>query len=271
MTRQRREALQAGLCLLGSTLAGCLSGSGTPTESPGTESPSTHDGTASLAPGETYEKPEGWSLTVENVAVQNTVVEFATTHPDPVYGNGEQFVVADAVVTGAAPDPADLNVFVRTDTLDGSGRVYVRADSNEDDVRQRFGFPVPVSPTASQGAIVWEPDEGQTVRWELSAKMLKTIARPPEFELHEFEVEDVPGDKVEATLTVENTGEGDGTFVAEVGDAMISDQPEVFVDVPAGETVTVTRKVWAEFRDRKELTVVLRWRGEKLERTVQES
>lgn len=259
--RSRRETLQAGICLFSSTLAGCLTGTGTPTEPP--EEP------VSLAPGESFETADGWSLTVELVGVQIAVVRAGTVHSDPVYGDDEQYVVAD-VATDDGPDPADLNVFVRTDTQDRSNRRYVRADSNVADLRQRFGYAVPVSPAPSDGAVVWEPDDERGVRWELPADLLDQIARPPAFDLQGFEAEDAPGDEVEVTLTVANTGEGDGTFVAEVGDAEVSDQPEVFVDVPAGETVTVERRAWAAFVN-DEVTVVVRWRGERLERTVDES
>ncbi|MFB6141255.1 MAG: hypothetical protein ABEJ26_12580 [Halosimplex sp.] len=70
------------------------------------------------------------------------------------------------------------------------------------------------------------------------------------------------------TLTVANGGEGDGVFLAEVGDPAMSDQPEVAFAVPAGETRTATRRVRVHAEGDEAATVVLRWRGVRLERTL---
>lgn len=128
----RRRALQRVAAALRTASAGCagVGPSGqertgaatTPLETPtptSTSSPSltTDDGLVTLSQGETHETPAGWTITVEILAVHPSVVESSGTHPDPVYGDGEQYVVADAVVGGAdAPDPADLSLFARTDT-----------------------------------------------------------------------------------------------------------------------------------------------------------
>lgn len=212
-------------------------------------------------------------MTVENAAVRNAVVERGGVHSDPAYADG-QFVVADVTVEGdGAPDLSAANVFVRTDTLRRSERRDVVGERdgdharNADRVRRRFAFPVPVSPAPAEGVVVWRSETGPTVRWTLPAALLDAVARPPAFDLRGFEATDVSGDEIEVTLTVANAGSGDGTFLAEVGDAALSDRPEVSVDVPAGETVTATRRVSA-FGDSDEPTVVLRWRDERLERTA---
>ncbi|MFB6221285.1 MAG: hypothetical protein ABEH90_07580, partial [Halolamina sp.] len=109
------------------------------------------------------------------------------------------------------------------------------------------------------------------VRWELSADVRSAISNPPRFEVRDFAAKDVPGDEIEISVTVSNNGERDGRFLAEAGDTEMSDQPEIEVAVPAGETVSATRRVLASFRDREEVTVVLRWGGEERTRTVRQS
>lgn len=292
MNRSRRTLLAAFGAALSASVAGCPgtesdADTAEPTAEPTTETstpqttarPNTATqpkttGPVTLEPGESYTTESGWELVVENVVVQAAVVEHGPTHWDPRWLDDGQFVVADVAVTGEdAPDPADLHVTCRTDTADESGPIFVAADSNYDDVRQRVGFAVPASPAPADGAIVWTPDDGPQVRWVLSDDRLAAIARPPEFDLREFAVEDAPGDEVAVTLTVANTGTGDGTFLAEVGNAAMSDQPELAVEVSAGETRTVTRRirfqnVWNDGDD-EPATVVLRYRETRLERTLE--
>lgn len=263
----RRDYLRGGACATGLALAGCVElGRSDGASEPGL----LPSGSASLAPGETYETGRGWSLTVGTVRVRDGVVAVGSTHPDPLYADeGEQFVVADATVAGdGAPDPGDLDLFAETDTRQESRGRYVRTDPDERGRRQRYAFPVPASPRPEEGAVVWRPPDADPVRWTLPETVLNAVAAPPRFELHEFEVDDAPGDDVEVKLTVGNTGEGDGLFLAEVGHAAVSDQPEVRVGVAVGEIVTARRRVWAPFDGRDELPVVLRWRGGTVRRTV---
>lgn len=294
MSPSRRVLLAAFGAALAAPVAGCSESDSTADEQSPTAEPSptpeptrtgrttgtasvagspastgTASGPVTLDPGEAYATDAGWSVAVENLAVRASVVEHGPTHWDPRWTEGGQFVAADLVVRGdGGPDPADLPVACRTDTVDGAGRVFVAADSNRDDRRQRVAFPVPASPEPTDGAVVWTPEAGPEVRWRLPDAVLAAVARPPAFELREFAVEHAPGDEVDVTLTVANAGEGDGTFLAEVGAAAMSDQGEVTVDVSAGETRTVTRRVYVETDAADETTVVLRWRGETLERTV---
>ncbi|MFB6220040.1 MAG: hypothetical protein ABEH90_01260, partial [Halolamina sp.] len=150
---------------------------GTATDTPTATSTPPTPGPVSLEPGEPFTSADGFAVTLENVAVQVAIIEFGTAHNDPLYRDGEQFVVADVAVSGdERPDPADLHVFLHTDTLTERRRYYVAADSNEDDVRQRFGYPVPVSPLPTEGAVVWTRDGHPDVRWELSADVRSAIS-----------------------------------------------------------------------------------------------
>lgn len=279
LSRRRLLALAGGVLPVGGCL-GAPSDPATATDSPTTTDTTTEtDGTATVdrdepltrAPGERYETPDGWSLTVENVSVRHGVVQFGTVHPDPRWEPGAQFVAADAAVDGdGAPDPADLNLFVRTDALDRSDRYYVHAEGDADDRRQRFGFPVPTDPAPSRAAVVWRPDEGPLVRWVLGDDRVSALGAAPEFAVESFDVPEtaVPESEFEATLTVRNDGDRDGTFLAEVGNAGISDQPEVEFEVPAGETATGMASVDAYFGDSEELEIVLHWEDGTRRRTV---
>ncbi|MFB6281387.1 MAG: hypothetical protein ABEH40_05165 [Haloferacaceae archaeon] len=273
LTRRRLLAFALGAAL---PSGGCLgsSGDGATTEATADAtagSPTTGDGPVRRAPGDRHVTEEGWSLTVAAVGVRHGVVQFGTVHPDPLWRDGAQFVVADAVVAGdGAPDPADLRLFVRTDTLDRSDRYYVHAATDADDRRQRFGFPVPTDPAPARAGVVWAPAEGPTVRWALPDGLVRDLGVAPAFAVESFDVPETaaPDDEFEAAVTVRNDGDRDGRFLAEVGNGLVSDQPETTLDVPAGGTATARPTVDARFGDRDELPVVLRWEGGTERRTV---
>lgn len=269
----RRRLLALGTALpLG--VGGCLGapgGDGRPDGATTDDPTPPSDGPVRRAPGERHATADGWSLTVSVVGVRHGVVRFGTVHSDPLWESGAQFVVADAVVDGdGAPAPADLRLFARTDTLDRSDRHYVHAGRTAGAGRQRFGFPVPTDPAPARAAVVWRPDEGPAVRWDLDDASVRALGAAPAFDVESFDAPRTaaPDGEFETTLTVRNDGDRDGRFLAEVGNARASDQPQVAVDVPVGEVVTAAPTVRAHFDDRGDLPVVLRWEGGTERRTV---
>lgn len=56
-----------------------------------------------------------------------------------------------------------------------------------------------------------------------------------------------------------NTGKSDGTFLAEVGTTLASDQSEIEFDVPVDETVTETKSVHIVGEAGDDETIVLDW------------
>ena len=290
MAQSRRSLLAAVGAALSTAVAGCpgdadttpeqspdpSSGTGEQTARPpgrtaaAASTPTPTPGPVVLDPGETHATADGWSLTVAAVAVRIGVVERGTTHPDPRWGEGSQFVTATIRASGdGAPDPAELRFACRTDTATQPRAIPVVPESDDGGPGARVAFEVPADPAPSAGALVWSPAGGPEVRWTLAAEHLDAVARPPAFDLESFRVADAPGEAVAATLTVANRGDGDGVFLAEVGDAALSDQGELRVAVPAGDRRTVTRRIPAGVADGSR-TYVLRWRETVIERTVRE-
>jgi len=125
---------------------------------------------------------------------------------------------------------------------------------------QPLGFAVPTDAGISEAAVVWNgPRE---VRWPLPDDLVAKLASAPEFSLDGFRVPETAreGVAIDVELDVANTGDRDGHFLAELGNGAISDQPEIGVAVPAGETVTASRPVEARFFDGA-MDVVCRWEG----------
>lgn len=260
-----RRAFLGALATL--PLAGCFddSRSGTATSSTPTSGPTT-DGTATppatqsepilRQPGEAYEAND-IAVTIENLAVRHGMVTFGSVHPDPVWKEGSQFVLASVAVEGNE-DPANLDVTVTADTLAERPARYYGFIPEPSESVQPMGFPVPTVPAPSNAALVWHgPRE---VRWPLSDELVRKLGRAPEFSLERFQVPEsaAPGTSLDVTLEVANSGDRNGRFLAELGNAAMSDQPEIEVSVPAGETTTATRSVDARFSE-GEMTVLLRW------------
>lgn len=208
--------------------------------------------------------------TVDGVTVANTRLQVAVvtygTHSDVRYVDGGQFLIVR--VSSEAKSVRGLRLGAVTGAsarLSDARRLNRRELSpTESDV----AFPLPVAETDS-AAVVWHRPDERDVRWELPDDVVADLADAPDFEVRSFEVPDVAkdGEVIEATVEVVNVGDQDGTFIAELGSAAISDQGEVSVEVPAGETVALTSNVDADFGESDELTVVLRWR-ETVRRTV---
>ncbi|MFB6161523.1 MAG: hypothetical protein ABEJ61_10175 [Haloferacaceae archaeon] len=282
---RRREVLRAAAPAL-ALLGGCTSTDGPGTVTDADDTTAVPNGAATDTPtapptdgsretvtrgtGESYDADGGPTVAVSRPAVRHGVVEFGTVHVDPLWEDGAQFAVADVTVEGSnAPDVADLDVAVEADTVDRTGRRYVHAERNAER-RQRFAFPVPTDPAPSRAAVVWRPADGPAVRWPLSDALVGALGRAPSFRVRSFDAPDTAAQEstVEATVEVENDGERAGRFLAEVGNASISDQPEVTARVPVGETRRVTGGVDAHFVDGDRFDVVLRWAGGTERRTV---
>lgn len=278
MQSPSRRALLGALAPL--PLTACLGAdrfgpatSATPTDSP-TSDRTTATPTASPSdpilrqPEESYETDDV-TVSVSNLAVRHGMVTFGSVHPDPIWTEGSQFILATVAVEGSE-DPVKLDVTATADTLDERPDRYYGFAPNTPDSVQPLGFVVPTDPAPSEAAIVWHgPRE---VRWPLPDGVVTKLGRAPDFSLEGLTVPESAreGMSLRVTLKVANRGDRDGRFLGELGDAALSDQPEITIPVPAGETVTATRSVGARFTD-GEMTVLLRWEGGVQRRTVRQA
>lgn len=260
-------------------IAGCLSGGDTeepaaesdmtatptPDQSTPTSTP-TPEGPIRRQPGESYEATD-ITVTISDLAVRHGMVTFSSPHPDPTWVDSAQFLLATLTVEGNR-DPANLDVTATANTLDSRPDRYLGFDSDSPDSVQPLGFAVPTDPDISEVAVIWNgPRE---VRWPLPADLTEQLGHAPDFRLEAFRVPKTAqdGQSFDVELDVANDGNREGYFLAELGNAAISDQPEIEVSVSAGESVTATRSVEARFFDGR-MEVILRWEGGSQRRPIE--
>ncbi|WP_158057758.1 hypothetical protein [Halorussus halophilus] len=280
-----RRHLLASLAGSALSLSGCLGSEavGTPTTA---NDPTTSDDTPTsdddTSPNEDDEEstsnitPTSESVTVHSLDVRRTIVHRGT-HKDPYYEPDVQFVVADASIgerdhlLGFAVEKA-FAVVADGEAVDTE--VWSPLEPlHSEPAGIQIAFAVPAPLDADGVSLVWtgEVGGGDERRWSFDSTHLDALANPPAFEVRNFEVPDEVerGAVFDVEFTVENVGHADGTFLAELGATVISDTPEVTVDVPKDETVTATRTLSPYYPERADdFTVQLNWGSSSLEQTV---
>ncbi|MFC4551684.1 MULTISPECIES: hypothetical protein [Halorussus] len=276
--RRRRLLAALGMTALPATLAGCVGSDAleTTTDPPATRAERrTRTASRDDRTGTDDRTPTAGDVTVHSLAVRPSVV-VRGVHFDPHYRPGSQFVVADVSVGGRA-DLSGIAVgkafAVTADGRRVDREVYYPVELQSGDPQGvRLGFAVPAPLDADGASVVWRGDGNPSeTEWPLGDELLDALANPPAFEVRRFEVpaEANRGATFEATLTIENVGRSDGTFLAELGATTVSDTPEIAVDVPSGETVTATRTVEPHYPEGvSELEIRLNWGASALTRTV---
>lgn len=297
MNANRRRAL----ALLGAgaaSVAGCLGTQPSDVEpsDDSTESPTTETTPPSkrLSVGEWYETSNGLSVQVEDVRIQRSVVYRGPVHTDVASFEGAQFVVVSVAVQESSTKAAGFGAaaaLTPTEQNDGpktppSDEFRVEVDGERSDVEERrynvepydesrsptaFAVPVLAEPAPESVRVVWTGGDRE-VSWGLGGDAVAKLGRAPEFEVRAFEVpEKVEKESsFEVAVTVANTGERDGTFVAELGATTISDQGEIRVAVPEGKTVTRRETLSPYYTEGKnELTLQLDWGRSSMTRTTQ--
>ncbi|WP_436908449.1 hypothetical protein [Halosimplex marinum] len=288
--RDLLAALAAGAvavpgCLGESNGGGDGSPSATPTETPtGTAPSGTTPETPNGSPGGTDSGTDSGAVAdlVDEAFVVPELV--APNSPDSlgVYGDrGEQYVVvllagdpgtAPAVgdielVAGGETYPATTEVGNQAWTLFDHGTPYL-PDRDAFDGWVVFRLPKPLAVDAA--AVSWPGGD-----YPLVADALAALARPPaSFEVRSFDAPDaVPvGERFTLSLTVENTGDADGTFVGAVNRNFPAYAPVASVRLPvaAGERATWERTVEAGTIDNEggQLRLWLYWRDDAADREV---
>jgi len=227
---------RAALTTLAAGLAGCsplrsdTGATGTPTADRTPTGGTT--GTPTPTPDRTFASGESHAgVTVEVRDVLASVVTLdvgSSVHPDVAAFEGAQFL--SCAVTGG-----DEETVSRLDVeLDGErlGARQFRHDTSEP---SPVAFRVPVR-DVDAAAVVW-PDEG--VRWRVPDGSVADLGARPAFRVRRLGTPDTvaPGESIPVDLAVENVGDRDGRFLAELGTAAISDVGEVTVTVDVDETV----------------------------------
>lgn len=260
----RRAALKALSAVSFSGISGCLRGAADGHEE------TTHTTTAveEFNFGE-WAQVSGGKVTVENVAVQRFVQkDIKSDSPNTKIVAEEQTKYLTATLR-ERNQPA-VTAFLRADgNRVERGRGLLYDGYNVSPHKSRIYFPLDLRRTIDSGAVVFAPEEGMPVAsWALPESALFQLNHPPAFEVHQFsapaevaEHRDIP-----VTITVENTGQTDGVFRANLGIADLSHPPTIQIEVPAGEKRTVEKPV--PVYQGGELTVVLNWGSNRLTETV---
>lgn len=133
-----------------------------------------------------------------------------------------------------------------------------------------YAFDLPADLADGDASIVLA-DHDAPVGWSLSKDAVARLLDPPSFGNVDLVTPDSAskGDSIDATVSVENTGGSDGTFVAALGPDTYSDLPEISVEVPAGSTGEATETFSTASATGGEFTVSVEWGYGSLERTVE--
>lgn len=291
-----RRQLLASLAAGAVAVPGCLddangAGDGSPSAT------STRPSTGTVPDGAVEETPSGTPARDGTGTGTETDVDFvreafavpelvAPDSPDSfgVYGDrDEQYVVALlAAQRGAAPPASDVELVADGEPYPAETEVggqgwalfdYDASYSPDDDRGGWVVFRLPKPLEAGGAAVSWPGGEDA-----LGDEVLARLARPPaSFAVESF---DAPaavdaGETVTATVTVENTGDADGTFVAAFNRSgpLIAYAPESVIRLPVAasetETWTFEHAVADEsFEEDRPMRLYLHWRDDSLSRQV---
>lgn len=261
----RRSALQLGVTLSSIALAGCAS-----TEH---HIDTTTPRPELLSVGDTTNVGQG-TVTVQSIRTQQMFIGLkAGVHPE-VYGRPDtQYVIVD-VLTDEIADPTQTvrNAFHLS--LDSTQynvveEYLIQNQQTKNSVSIAFPIPTPVS--ANTGKLVWTGESSTPdTAWTVPQEVLDVLTSPPEFTVTAFKVPatTTQGSSIEPAITVQNSGGNDGTFIAELGSTILSDQSEIRVNVPKGERVTHVESISLYGGAGSDETIVLDWGTETMERSI---
>lgn len=131
------------------------------------------------------------------------------------------------------------------------------------------GVPIPTG-QVDAGSVIWVGSE-QDVRWELPPEVFPHISDAPRFEIRTFEPRPTDAGGFELDLTVANTGDRDGVWLAQVSIRAANDISDVFgYSIPVGSTIhrTVRPRVLAAGFVSGTVTIQF-WSSTSYERTVE--
>ena len=259
MPSPTRRSLLAGLATVSLSVSGCLATehSGVPNERTRTETRTASGSGPPATDRVQIGEPIGVgdrTATVLNPHVRKMVVKDTELWGDLAVGPG-QFLLVDVttasgnVLSDEYTEVHELPLTVASDwrPLGGEAEPTLVADvppdrpptDPEDLETHAVGVPVPTG-EVDAASVVWRTSD-RAVHWELAAETWALLARVPAFVVHAVETAVVDGGIVELTVSVENTGDRDGIWLAQVSEQSANDISDVRgYTIPAGETLTRT-------------------------------
>lgn len=272
----RRSVLRSSGVLLTGLLAGCQSAGSTDNGIPTTSQPPTKStttpGPQMLSVGESATIGDGSAAITKVEAERSIVVLDNFPHTEVITGADTQYLV----VSMTTEDPIDGHVAARNAIeLEVAGEKYSvteHAFPPAEDDAFKLAFRLPMALETTEARIVWNGNEGEIIAvWGLPDTVIQHLNNPPEFDVTSFSVPRTatPFESFDVTVEVENTGEGDGTFVAELGLASRSDQSTFRLDVPSGQRITGTEEKQVAREAGQTATILLDWGLRRLERTIE--
>jgi hypothetical protein len=265
---RRRTLLTLGATALGTSVAGCLSGDDSPTDDD----------------EETDERPTdnpddgSDSVTVRDVTVLPEVVTRNSPDSYGVYGGqSSQYVVVEVAVDSPDEHPPESFAVEAGETYDatadvGDGEGFL-ADfdtaygARDDGSSGWLAFSLPKPLEAETAALTWEG-----ASHEFGEGPLERLRRPPASFDVRFETPEAvtPGETVTATVTAENVGDVDGTFVGALNrvgpDIDYIPEAAIVLNVASGEAETweYTQETRGETYDRENpsMQLILRWNAD---------
>lgn len=285
MPSRRRYLTAVGAVLTG--LAGCTSGPGgtvttTETEPTGTEPKKSPSGTPT-------EPPEDATRTVggDTVALTDILAKKAVTYQSTMGSGGVVTIEGKQFVVASVQSDAELSMdgfalraagdeWVAS-TLEDTGATNYAIEGHEGgpigkpiggDGPNYIVFEIP-SPLDAAEPVIQLDRNGESAEWSLGDDAVTTLAAPePSFELDELSAPDSvrQGDQMDVSLTVTNSSDTDGRFLAAVywPTELIADDDEsqiVETAIDAGATTTQSLTIDTEYTTNEDGPITLRVAG----------
>ncbi|MEF8801672.1 MAG: hypothetical protein V5A38_02925 [Halolamina sp.] len=285
MPSRRRYLTAVSAVLIG--LAGCTSGPGgtvttTETEPTDTEPKKSPSGTPTEPPEAAKRSVGGDTVAVTDIVVKKAVTYQSTMGSGGVVAvEGKQFVVAsvqsdaelsmDAFSLRAAGDEWVAG------TLEDTGATNYAVEGHEGgplgkpiggDGPNYVVFEIP-SPLDVAESVIHLDHNGESAEWALGDDAVTTLAAPePSFELDSLSAPDSvrQGDQMDVSLTVSNSSDTDGRFLAAVywPTELIADDDEshiVETAIDTGATTTQSLSIDTEYTTNEDGPITLRVGG----------
>lgn len=272
----RRSALRLGGLGLVSAVAGCSTSTADKETTPTTANGNTATTETSPSPsqtlsvGETATSSDGVVVTISEPQVRKIIFTpdvGSSVHAYPAGKTNSLFLTLSVSTQGT--DITSLQLAPLLDGTQQESQTYRHGFNPGSSGKLSFQLPIA---QAQSGAIEWRPSSDEQYRWQLPDSVVANIGASPRFKVEEFAVPETitRGNPFTASLTVTNTGERDGRFLAVVLNEGASSVPlvsEFTVPISAGQTVTHDLSGQSIEGEQSSMTAILDWGINELQTT----